>query len=38
MLGRRAGDQIRWDVPYGVHRFEIKAVHFQPETALAQAA
>jgi regulator of nucleoside diphosphate kinase len=38
MLGRRAGDQIRWDVPYGVRRFEIKAVHFQPETALAQAA
>jgi regulator of nucleoside diphosphate kinase len=38
MLGRRAGDQIRWDVPYGVRRFEIKAVHFQPETALAEAA
>lgn len=38
MLGRRIGDQIRWDVPYGVRRFEIKAVHFQPETALAQAA
>jgi regulator of nucleoside diphosphate kinase len=38
MLGGRAGDQIRWEVPYGVRRFEIKAVHFQPETALAQAA
>jgi regulator of nucleoside diphosphate kinase len=38
MLGRRAGDEIRWDVPYGVRRFEIKAIHFQPETALAEAA
>jgi len=38
MLGRRVGDQLRWVVPYGVRRFEVKAVHFQPETALAQAA
>jgi regulator of nucleoside diphosphate kinase len=38
MLGRRIGDQLRWAVPYGVRRFEVKAVHFQPETALAQAA
>lgn len=38
MLGRRIGDQLRWAVPYGIRRFEVKAVHFQPETALAQAA
>jgi transcription elongation GreA/GreB family factor len=38
MLGRRIGDQLRWNVPYRVRRLEVKAVHFQPETALAEAA
>jgi regulator of nucleoside diphosphate kinase len=38
MLGSRVGDQLRWVVPYGARRFEVKAVRFQPETALAQAA
>jgi regulator of nucleoside diphosphate kinase len=38
MLGRRVGDQFEWTVPYGVKRFEVRAVHFQPEAALAKAA
>jgi regulator of nucleoside diphosphate kinase len=38
MLGRRVGDQLRWAVPYGFRRLEVNAVHFQPETALAEAA
>lgn len=38
MLGRRVGDQLEWAVPYGVRRFEVKAIHFQPEAALAHAA
>jgi regulator of nucleoside diphosphate kinase len=38
MLGRRVGDRFDWTVPYGVRRFEVTAVHFQPEAALAKAA
>jgi regulator of nucleoside diphosphate kinase len=38
MLGRRAGDRFNWSVPYGVRHFEVKAIHFQPETALSLAA
>ena len=38
MLGRRVGDQFNWSVPYSVRRFEVRAIHFQPETALAIAA
>jgi regulator of nucleoside diphosphate kinase len=38
MLGRRVGDQFEWGIPYGVRRFQVKAVPFQPEAALAQAA
>jgi len=38
MLGRRVGDQLEWAIPYGIRRFEVTAVHFQPEAALALAA
>jgi regulator of nucleoside diphosphate kinase len=38
MLGRRVGDRFDWNVPYGVRRFEVQGVNFQPEAALAKAA
>jgi regulator of nucleoside diphosphate kinase len=38
MLGRRVGEQVEWQVPYGARRFEVSAVQFQPEAALALAA
>jgi regulator of nucleoside diphosphate kinase len=38
MLGHRVGDRFNWSVPYGVRGFEVRAIHFQPETALALAA
>lgn len=38
LLGRCVGDTCEWPVPYGVRRFMIKAVLFQPEAALARAA
>jgi len=38
MLGRRVGDRFNWSVPYGIRRFQVGAIHFQPETALALAA
>jgi regulator of nucleoside diphosphate kinase len=38
MLGRRVGDRFDWIVPYGFRRFDVKAVEFQPEAALAKAA
>ena len=38
MLGRRVGDRFDWKIPYGMRRFEVRAVHFQPEAALAKAA
>jgi regulator of nucleoside diphosphate kinase len=38
MLGQRIGDKIEWTVPYGVRRFEVAAVEFQPEAALTKAA
>jgi len=38
MLGRRVGDQFNWAVPYKERRFEVRAIQFQPETALKLAA
>ena len=38
ILGRRVGHRFDWTVPYGVQRFEVRAVHFQPEAAFAKAA
>ena len=38
MLGRRVGDRFHWTVPYDVKHFEVRAVDFQPEAALAKAA
>jgi regulator of nucleoside diphosphate kinase len=38
LLGRREGQLCEWRVPYGVRRFRISAVLFQPETALARVA
>jgi Transcription elongation factor len=38
MLGRRVGDRFNWAVPYRERRFEIRAMQFQPETALRIAA
>jgi len=38
MLGRRVGDRFDWTIPYGLRRFEVRHVHFQPEAALAKAA
>jgi regulator of nucleoside diphosphate kinase len=38
LLGRCVGDTCEWPVPYGVRRFMINAVLFQPEAALARAA
>jgi transcription elongation GreA/GreB family factor len=38
MLGRRVGEQIEWQIPYGARRFEVSAVQFQPEAVLALAA
>ena len=38
MLGRRVGDRLNRSVPYGVRHFQVRAIHFQPETALALAA
>lgn len=38
MLGRRVGEQVEWQVPHGVRRFEVSAVQFQPEAVLALAA
>jgi len=38
VLGRRVGDRFDWSVPYGVKRFLVTAVDFQPEAALAKAA
>jgi regulator of nucleoside diphosphate kinase len=38
LLGRATGDHIEWPVPYGVRRFGVQAVDFQPEAALASAA
>jgi len=38
MLGQRIGDEIEWIVPYGVRRFEVVSVEFQPEAVLAMAA
>ena len=38
MLGHRVGDRFDWTVPYGVRRFAVRAVHFQPEAVLALAA
>ena len=38
MLGRRVGDRFDWNIPYRVRRFEVRAIHFQPEAALAKAA
>jgi regulator of nucleoside diphosphate kinase len=38
MLGRRVGEQVEWQVPYGTRRFQVSAVQFQPEAALAIAA
>jgi regulator of nucleoside diphosphate kinase len=37
-LGRRVGEQVEWQVPYGVRRFRVSAVQFQPEAVLALAA
>ncbi len=37
-LGRRVGEQVEWQVPYGVRRFKVSAVQFQPEAVLALAA
>jgi len=38
MLGRRVGDRFNWAVPYRERRFEVRAIQFQPETALKLAA
>jgi regulator of nucleoside diphosphate kinase len=38
MLGRRVGERFDWTVPYDVKQFEVRAVDFQPEAALAKAA
>jgi regulator of nucleoside diphosphate kinase len=38
MLGRRVGDRFYWAVPYRERRVEVRAVQFQPETALKLAA
>jgi regulator of nucleoside diphosphate kinase len=38
MLGYRVGDTFEWPVPYGIRRFEVVKVHFQPEEILRQAA
>ena len=38
MLGQRVGDEFKWNVPYGLRRLKVVAVHWQPETALALAA
>lgn len=38
MLGYRVGDEFAWNVPYGVRRFKVLAVRFQPEAAVAKAA
>jgi regulator of nucleoside diphosphate kinase len=38
MLGHRVGDEFEWPVPYGVRRFKVATVQFQPEAALALAA
>ncbi len=38
MLGYRVGDEFQWHVPYGVRRFRVTKVYFQPEAALKKAA
>ncbi|HJT82563.1 MAG TPA: GreA/GreB family elongation factor [Chthoniobacterales bacterium] len=38
ILGHRVGDKFQWPVPYGVRRFEVKSIRFQPEAALQLAA
>lgn len=38
MLGHHVGDKFEWPVPYGVRRFEVKSIRFQPEAAFQLAA
>jgi len=33
VLGARAGDQVKWQVPAGVRTFKIEAIVYQPEAA-----
>jgi regulator of nucleoside diphosphate kinase len=33
MLGYRVGDEFEWKVPYGIRRFKVTEVHYQPEAA-----
>jgi regulator of nucleoside diphosphate kinase len=33
MLGYRVGDEFEWKVPYGLRRFKVTKVHYQPEAA-----
>ena len=38
MLGYRVGDEFEWHVPYGIRRFKVNYVYFQPEAELKKAA
>jgi len=38
MLGYRVGDEFEWHVPYGIRRFKVNHVYFQPEAELKKAA
>ena len=38
VLGYRVGDEFEWVVPYGLRRFRLTAVHFQPQGATMAAA
>ena len=33
MLGYRVGDEFEWKVPYGLRRFRVTRIHYQPEAA-----
>ena len=33
MLGYRVGDEFEWKVPYGLRRFRVTKIHYQPEAA-----
>lgn len=33
MLGYRVGDEFEWKVPYGLRRFRVSKMHYQPEAA-----
>jgi regulator of nucleoside diphosphate kinase len=38
MLGYRVGDDFEWQVPYGIRKFKVNYVYFQPEAELKKAA